>query len=71
MAQTDRVYEIYALMVVAWNWLDEETGQPLPPPTAQVIEDELDQVQTAYIREKIREVQKYRVTEGNANSGSG
>ncbi len=71
MASADRVYEVYAALVMAWNWLDEETGEPLPQPTAQVIEDELDQIQTAYIREKIRKIQRYRVTEGNGSSGSG
>lgn len=66
----NRIFEIFATMVIDWNWLDEETGQPLPKPTAQVIEDELDQIQTVYIRDRIREIQKYRVTEGNASSGS-
>lgn len=67
----DKVYGVYAAVVVAWNWLDSETGEPLPPPDDPLVfQDELDQVQIGWIRRQIDNLIKYRATEGNGTSGS-
>lgn len=69
---TDRIYEAYSNLVVAWNWVDFDSGQPLPPPdNAAVFRDELDNIQMGWLREQIQGVLKYRSTEGNGRSGGG
>lgn len=69
----EKVYVTYATLVIDWNWLDEETDQPLPKPNGNpdVFKEELYEEQITWIREQIQNVYKYRVTEGNARSGDG
>jgi len=66
----DLLYEAYTAMIVEWNWLDTDTGEPLPI-TGETIRDELDQFQIAFIRGKISDILRYPVTEGNPKSGTG
>lgn len=67
----DKVHDVYAAVVVAWNWLDSDTGEPLPPPDDPLVfQDELDQVQIGWIRRQIDNLVRYRATEGNGTSGS-
>lgn len=64
------VFSTYATLVIDWNWLDDETGQPLPKPLGhpEVFKAELYEEQVSWIREQIQNVQRYRATEGNAPS---
>jgi hypothetical protein len=66
------IYDVYAALVVSWNWRDAETGEPLPQPARNraVFEEDLDQVQIGWLREQIQTLLKYRATEGNGVSGS-
>lgn len=68
----DEVWETFSTLVLDWNWLDSETGEPLPRPNGNqdVFRRDIDDEQTRWIREKIQNIQKYRVTEGNAPSGN-
>lgn len=70
-SDVDLLFDAYAAMIVDWNWLDSETGEPLPSPDSDIIRDELDQFQLAFIRSKITEILRYPVTEGNGKSGTG
>lgn len=68
----EAVYAAFAHIVLDWNWLDEETGAPLPKPNENpaVFSDELFDEQVAWIREHINKLTRYRATEGNAPSGN-
>lgn len=63
-------YRALAVIVLDWNWLDDETGQPLPKPAGNpdVFQDDLDQVQSFWLNQRIGEVLGFRATEGNAPS---
>ena len=60
-----------AYAVIDWNWLDEETGKPLPKPDKPEVFDELFDNQVAWLQAEINQLLKYRATEGNVQSGSG
>lgn len=70
---TEFVWETYAALVLDWNWIDDETGEPLPKPAGnvEVFKRQLYPEQTQWIRDRIQTLQKYRGTEGNAMSGNG
>jgi hypothetical protein len=65
------IFNTYATLIVDWNWIDDETGQPLPKPKDNpgVFKNELYQEQTDWLREQIQNAAKYRATEGNARAG--
>lgn len=65
-----QLYQAYATMITDWNWIDIDTGDPLVL-NSETIQNELDQFQMAFIRDKIAEILRYPVTEGNPKSGSG
>jgi hypothetical protein len=65
------VFGAYAAFVVRWNWIDEETGEPLPQPTGQIIQDELYNNQVKWIRDRFDEFLKFRGTEGNGMNTGG
>jgi hypothetical protein len=67
----ENIYEVYEALILEWNWIDFDTGAALPPPDAQTIRSELDQVQMAWLNQQVQRLLKYRATEGNALSGNG
>lgn len=72
-AAIEAIWETFATLVLDWNWLDPETGAPLPKPNGNLdaFKREIDDEQTSWIRDKIQNIQRYRATEGNAPSGNG
>jgi hypothetical protein len=70
-AATEKMYTAYAAFVADWNWLDEESGLPLPKPTkAEVFKNDLFEDQTTWLASQIEKLERYRATEGNVKSGS-
>lgn len=66
----NRLCDVYGEIILEWNWIDFDTGAVLPPPSAQIVRDELDQIQMAWLNEQAQQLLRYRATEGNARSGS-
>ena len=69
----DFMWDSFGHIVVEWNWLDEDTNEPLPQPkdNPNVFKEDLYNDQMAYIRDQINEVLKLRATEGNVKSTGG
>lgn len=65
------IFDTYATLITDWNWVDDETGEPLPKPLNNpgVFKNELYSEQIVWIREQIQNAAKYRATEGNARAG--
>lgn len=63
--------KVYAYVVTEWNWIDAETGEPLPAPDKVETFDELYPQQLDWIQAQINDVMSFRATEGNGMSGSG
>lgn len=73
LAASEFAWTTYAYLVLDWNWIDIETGEPLPKPSGNnaVFREELYPFQTSWIAEQIQEIDQYRATEGNEQSGDG
>lgn len=63
--------ELLAYAVIEWNWLNEETGEPLPEPSNPEAFNLLYEDQTKWLRKQIEEIRKYKAAEGNAPSSAG
>jgi len=68
----ERTYKTYAALVTDWNWVDDETGEPLPKPhdNPDIFKEELYPWQTEWIRQQVQSLIRYRSTEGNVSSGN-
>lgn len=62
---------VFAHLVVGWNWLDSDTGQPLANPQEQPgVLDELDMLQYQFMQQQIYKILQNPVTEGNPPNGA-
>ena len=72
MRYTDKdQLKFYSHFVADWNWTDEETGELLGKPNKMAVFGELFEEQIAWLQKQYNLLQKYRSTEGNAETGSG
>ena len=62
----DNINKFLAYAVVAWNWIDEDTGEPLPSPDKKEVFNTLYEEQFDWLMEQVHEIRAMRGAEGNA-----
>lgn len=69
----ERAYEAYAHLVLDWNWIDRETGEPLPKPNNPDVfrYSELYEDQEAWLIAQLRTLFNRRAVGANPTNGGG
>lgn len=63
-----KMLEFYEYLVLDWNWIDGDTGKPLPKPNDPEVFKALYEDQLEWIQDHVNDLKRYRVTEGNAEN---